>query len=73
MFAPAGERWDGGVPAVAQREEPLLLQAADEPRPISISLSGLLAHDTRARPHVPHWCPVASLTGKAEVCFKKKY
>lgn len=59
MCVPAGERWDGGVSTVAQREEPLLLQAADESRPLSIFLSGLLAHNTHACSHVPHWCPVA--------------
>ncbi len=58
LFVPAGERWHGGVPAVAQRAEPLLLQAVDDPRPLSIFLPSLLAHNTCARPHVPHWCPV---------------
>ncbi|XP_028442318.1 LOW QUALITY PROTEIN: golgin subfamily B member 1 [Perca flavescens] len=72
-----GERRHGGVPTLAQREEPLLLQAVDEPRALSIFLSGLPAHNTRARPHVPHWGPVASshwemglrLKLKAEVSF----
>lgn len=59
LFVPPGERWHGGVSTVAQREEPLLLQAADEPCPLSIFLSGLPAHHTCACPHVPHWCPVA--------------
>lgn len=60
---------------VAQREEPLLLQAVDEPRTLSIFLPRLLAHNTRACPHVPHRCPVArGQTGsrlklKAEVCW----
>lgn len=58
-FVPPGERRHVCVPTVAQRAEPVLLQAADEPRPLSISLPGLLARNTRARPHVPLWCPVA--------------
>lgn len=57
-FVPAGDGRHAGVPAVAQGAEPLLLQAADEPRPFSLLLPGLLARDTRARPHVPLWCPL---------------
>lgn len=59
LFGPPGERRHGGVPAVAQRAEPLLLQAADESRTLSIFLPGLLTHDPRARPHVPDRCAVA--------------
>lgn len=58
-FVPPGERRRVGVPAVAQRAEPVLLQAADEPCPLSIFLPGLLARNARACPHVPLWCPVA--------------
>lgn len=48
------------MPAVAQRAEPLLLQAADEPGALSIRLPGLPAHAARAGPHVPDGGPVGS-------------
>lgn len=59
LFVPPGEQRRVGVPPVAPRTEPLLLQAADEPHPLSILLPGLLVRNTRARPHVPFWRPVA--------------
>lgn len=51
---------------LAQREEPLLLQAADESLSLSIFLSGLPAHRARARSHVPHRVPVAKAGKKVQ-------
>lgn len=59
LFVPPGEQQRVGVSPVAPRAEPLLLQAADEPCPLSILLPSLLVRNTRARPHVPFWRPVA--------------
>lgn len=54
LSPPPGERWHGGVSPVAEGAEPLLLQAADGSRSLSVFLPGLPAHHTRGGPAVPH-------------------
>lgn len=54
LSPPPGERWHGGVSPVAEGPEPLLLQAADGSRSLSVFLPGLPAHNTRGGPDVPH-------------------
>lgn len=58
-FVPTGDRWCLRMPALDQGAEPLLLPAADESRPLSVFLPGVLARNPRAHAHVPLWCPVA--------------
>lgn len=66
MSVAAGYRWHGGLSTLDQGEEPVLLQTADEPRPLSLLLPGLPAHHTPTGPHVPHWCFVA---GRVHVVY----
>lgn len=67
VFVAAGYWRRGGLSTLDQGEEPVLLQTADEPRPLSPLLPGLPADDTPAGPHVPHWCFVAGRVHVAPV------
>lgn len=57
-FGLAGERWHGGMSAMAQGAESVLLQAADESRPLSLLLPGVPGHGARGGAHVSHRCSV---------------